>query len=182
MNEIWKDISDYEGIYQVSTLGRVRSLDRVGRQGHFLNGVILRQQLSKTGYYYVILKDGKSREKTMKVHRLVATAFLDNKENYPIINHKDENKTNNIVENLEWCTYRYNTIYGTGVQRGAKKQMVPVIQKTVDGVVVNVFDGMSVAAKETGISESKISMCCSGKRNRAGGYIWQKVEEPNEFN
>lgn len=175
MEEIWKDISGYEGIYQVSSLGRVRSLDRIGRQGRFLHGQILRGYVGRQGYRYVTLKDGKAREKTMKVHRLVATAFIKNPNNFPQINHKDENKTNNHVDNLEWCTQSYNMNYGTALERAASKTRNPVAQLSQNGFLIAVYAGMNVASDITGISESKISMCCSGKRNCAGGFIWKPL-------
>jgi hypothetical protein len=121
MAEIWKAVTGYEGLYEVSSLGNVRSLDRVIRSKH--NGTTLRKGRiltpfyeEKKGYYQVALsKDGK--EKKQRIHRLVATAFLDNPFNYTDINHKDEIKTNNKVDNLEWCTRKYNNNYGTKPQR-----------------------------------------------------------------
>ena len=121
MAEIWKAVTGYEGLYEVSSLGNVRSLDRVIRSKH--NGTTLRKGRiltpfyeEKKGYYQVALsKDGK--EKKQRIHRLVAVAFLDNPFNYTDINHKDEIKTNNKVDNLEWCTREYNNNYGTKPQR-----------------------------------------------------------------
>ena len=119
--EKWKPIAGYEGLYEVSNLGNVRSLDRVIRAKH--NSTALRKGRiltpfyeEKKGYYQVALsKDGK--EKKQRVHRLVAVAFLDNPFNYTDINHKDEIKTNNNVNNLEWCSREYNNNYGTKPQR-----------------------------------------------------------------
>ena len=121
MAEIWKAVTGYEGLYEVSSLGNVRSLDRVIRSKH--NGTTLKKGRiltpfyeEKKGYYQVALsKDGK--EKKQRIHRLVATAFLDNPFNYTDINHKDEIKTNNKMDNLEWCTREYNNNYGTKPQR-----------------------------------------------------------------
>lgn len=112
--EEWRDIKGYEGIYQVSNLGRVKSLGN----GKKRKEKILKQQ--KTGrwknYYKVILfKNG--IPKTKKIHRLVAEAFIPNPNNYPCVNHKDENPSNNFVENLEWCSYEYNNNYGTKNKR-----------------------------------------------------------------
>lgn len=114
MNEIWKDIPGHEGKYQVSNLGRVRSLNynRTGK-------IKLLKQGNVNGYKVVILyKDGK--KKTYLVHRLVAIAFLLNPNNLPIINHKDENPSNNNVNNLEWCTIAYNNTYGTARKRASE--------------------------------------------------------------
>lgn len=117
--EIWKDIKGYKGYYQVSNLGRVKSLDRysIDRRGgkHFLKGIILTPYLCK-GYLRICLHVN-GKQKQLAVHRLVAEAFIPNPNNYPQINHKDENKTNNTVDNLEWCTAKYNNNYGTRLER-----------------------------------------------------------------
>lgn len=120
LNEVWKDIKGYERLYQVSNFGRVRSLDRVlkNRWGNFCKkGVILTPLLFTKGYLGVRLYDGYGNGKTYRIHRLVAETFLPNPNNYPQVNHKDENKTNNRVENLEWCTLEYNINYGTRTTR-----------------------------------------------------------------
>ena len=113
--EIWRDIKGYEGLYQVSNLGRVKSLERYvkGKDGlRLVKEIIMSISVCRTnGYFKVILhKDGK--QKRYQVHRLVAEAFIPNPDNLPIVNHKDENKINNCVWNLEWCTYSYNLTYG----------------------------------------------------------------------
>lgn len=111
MQEIWKDIQGYEGFYQVSNIGRVRSVDRVDNRGHKRKGKILNVVIDNHGYQAVHLcLYGIS--KYHKVHRLVAVAFVINPKNFQQINHKDENKLNNCAENLEWCTARYNINYG----------------------------------------------------------------------
>lgn len=111
MNETWKDIKGYESAYQISNYGRVRSLDRTDALGRFKKGQIL--SIGDNGYGYKtvsLYKD--SKQKTMYVHRLVAQAFIDNPDNLPQVNHKDENTNNNNVDNLEWCTNEYNSNYG----------------------------------------------------------------------
>lgn len=126
MTEIWKAVKGYEGLYEVSNLGNVRSLDRpfknkqgiAIRKGRILTPFYEEQK----GYYQVRLsKDGKN--KTHRIHRLVASAFLDNPHNYTDVNHKDEVKTNNNVDNLEWCTRKYNNNYGTKPERTRKSMM-----------------------------------------------------------
>lgn len=111
--EEWRDIQDYDGKYQISNMGRVKSIrDRYGNPIE----KILRQIKDINGYLFVgLYKDGKRR--IYKVHRLVATAFLENQSNLPCVNHKDEKPSNNIVDNLEWCSYKYNSNYGTCIQR-----------------------------------------------------------------
>ena len=113
MNEEWRDIKGYEGKYQVSNLGRVKSL-KDSKENY--REKILSNSTDTRGYSNVNLyKNGK--RKLFKVHRLVAEAFIDNSNSYPLVNHKDENKQNNRVENLEWCTHEYNINYGTRSQR-----------------------------------------------------------------
>lgn len=121
MEEIWKDIPGYEGLYQVSNLGRVKSFDRYveydnGRGIHYHKGRFIKPSISPGGYRIIGLYKEKVR-RSAKVSRLVAEAFIPNPDNLPIVNHKDENKTNDTVENLEWCDIKYNTNYGTGIER-----------------------------------------------------------------
>lgn len=125
--EIWRDIEGYECLYQVSNLGRIRSLDRyVDRYTNhlikvFRKGRLLESHLDKDGYLLVTLCKN-NKVKLCRVHRLVAEAFIPNPNNYPIINHKDEIKDNNCVENLEWCTHKYNLCYGTRLERLSKSR------------------------------------------------------------
>lgn len=172
--EVWKDVPEFIGIYQVSNFGRVKSLDRINAQGNFSYGKILKQKIGKQGYPYVILKYG-PKQRTVKVHRLVAKAFIENPDNFPMINHKDENKTNNSVLNLEWCDAKYNVNYGSGIERAATKTRQPVAQIDINGEIVATYPGFNIAQQKTGVSESKISMCCSGKRKKAGGFQWKKL-------
>ena len=139
--EIWKDYKDYEGLYQASNLGRMRSLDRWVKGPNssirFCKGRILKPCTTKDGYLLVNLcKNGKV--KSFLVHRLVAEAFIDNTDNLPQVNHKDENPLNNVVSNLEWCSYSYNNSYGTRLERVRDKQIngkksKPDLQYTIDG-------------------------------------------------
>ncbi len=137
MIEVWKDIENYEGLYQVSNLGRVRSLDRIVGCGKQLKGKEKAIFQDKYGYSVVCLcKDGFAKH--WKVHRLVAISFLENPSNFPEINHKDENKENNRAENLEWCTTKHNINYGTRNEKvrialsGEKCYCHKLTQKQVD--------------------------------------------------
>lgn len=121
MEEIWKDIEGYEGFYQVSNKGRIRSLDRIvksdTRSSQFLKGSIKSLIQNKSTNYITVSLTKFGKTKSFYVHRLVAKAFIPNQDNLPQVNHKDESRTNNCVENLEWCDSKYNNNYGTKVDR-----------------------------------------------------------------
>jgi hypothetical protein len=122
MEEIWKDIKGYEGYYQVSNLGRVKSVARVIQRKskpYTVKEKILKARPDKDGYKYLVLCVN-CKTKTTSIHRLVAQAFIPNPDNLPCINHKDENPANNNVENLEWCTYSYNNTYNDLAHRRMK--------------------------------------------------------------
>lgn len=187
MEEIWRDIVGYEGLYQVSNMGRVRSLDRIGkgRWGYMpKKGVMLSQTTDTSGYKIVNLwKD--NIIKSPKVHRLVAQAFIPNPSNLPQVNHKDEVKTNNCVDNLEWCSVKYNNNYGTRIERvsnsmkgkhiNRKDWSKPILQFTKQGEFVAEYPSIREAVRQTGIIRQNISSCCNNKRNykSAGGYVWK---------
>lgn len=157
-----KDIKDYEGLYGITEDGRVWSY----RKNRFL-----KPQKTKTGYLYVQLSKN-NKVKNYKIHRLVATAYLENPLNLPCVNHIDECKTNNCVENLEFCTIAYNNIYGTRIERVAKS-----LSKKVICIETNeVFESIKEAAKTINYN-CHISDCCKGKRKTAGGYHWAYYEE-----
>ena len=113
MKEVWKDIEGYEGLYQISNFGKVFS---------FKSNKILKPFNDKKGYLKIELRK-ENRRKIYFLHRLVAMCFIENKNNLPYVNHKDENKHNNRVENLEWCTCKYNNNYGTRNSRISKKML-----------------------------------------------------------
>lgn len=173
MKEIWKPIEGYEGLYEVSNLGRVRSLPRATTKGK-----VLKPRLTKFGYARVNLwRNGKSR--LFLVHRLVAAAFISNPENKPQVNHIDENKANNCADNLEWCTNLENHNHGTINQRISATQTndpnksKPVAMFSKCGDLLGIFPSMSEAERKTGICPQCISCCCNGKYKSAGGYIWK---------
>lgn len=174
-NEEWRDIEGYDGYYQVSNLGRVRSVDRYlpfkGTIG-LRKGNILKQIFSNKGYKTLKLsKDGKN--KRYSVHRLVAETFIPNPNNLKEVNHIDEDKTNNNVENLEWCDTKYNINYGTRIERQKVKLSKPVLQFTLNGQFVAEYPSIIEAYRQIGIYQQSISECCKGKRKSAGGYIWR---------
>ena len=155
--ENWKDIEGYQGLYQISDKGRVKSL-------YFGKERILKPGNNGQGYLHVILcKNGKM--KYYKVHRLVCQTFIPNPNNLPEVNHKDENKENNSVHNLEWCSSKYNINYGTHNQRSAEKRSKPVLQFTKDGIFVNEWKSTIDVQKNLGYACGHISNCCNGKTN-----------------
>ena len=159
MDEIWKDKKDYEGHYQVSNCGRVKSI-KFGKER------ILKLIKNKDGYLYVNLYKN-SIKKKYKVHRLVAEAFIPNTNNYKEVNHKDECKTNNVVTNLEWCDRKYNNNYGTRTEKCSKK----VYQYTLDGQFVKEWPSTREAARN-GFNQGNVAACCRGELKTYKGYIW----------
>ena len=184
--EIWKDIENYEGKYQVSDLGRVRSLERdiYYQNGtiHHLKEKMLVQRIDKYGYMRVNLYlNGKI--KTILTHRLVAEAFIPNPENKPQINHRDEVKTNNVVENLEWCSAQENVNYGTRTARAVQNHKYPKLGNHPKAKAIfceelnKEFDCITSAGKELGVNINCIVGACKGKLKTAGGFHWRYADD-----
>lgn len=166
MTETWKDIKGYEGLYQVSNCGNV-----FGKRKE------IKQFKDKGGYLKVTLTDG-NKLKSFGVHRLVAQAFIPNPDNLPQVNHKDENKENNCVDNLEWCTAKYNSNYGTRNRRKSQsmingKKAKTVYQYSIDGQFIREWPSLSEIQRQLGFFESNICKCTLGQRKTAYGYIWK---------
>lgn len=171
MKEIWKDIHGYEGLYQVSNLGRVKSFRASAKLGS-PKEYILKASLINSGYEVVTLYKKDKREK-FQVHRLVASEFLENPNNFPCVNHKDENKLNNRADNLEWCSYLYNNNYGTARIRSVYTRAKPITQKTIDGLPLATYQSLHIAANLLGYEYSNLKNWC--KNGMGGGYSWEYV-------
>ena len=177
-NEIWKDVAGYEGLYQVSDQGRVKSLERKVR--HWRGGEriqkerILKPAVTQDGYLKVGLWAGGKR-KTLKVHRLVCQAFHKNPDNKQEINHVNEDKTDNRACNLEWCTRRENINHGSRNERVAKARSKLVGQYTRDGELIKIWPSTIEAQRQTGFNCGNISEVANGNRKTAYGYIWKYV-------
>lgn len=180
-NEVWLPIPGYEQ-YMVSNLGNVKSCAKVIRTGfgglHYQKEITLSQRTRENGYKVVDLSSN-GVKKTKYVHRLVAEAFIPNPNNLPCVNHKDENKSMNVVWNLEWCDYSYNLTYGTLPIRFREKRInrkdmsKHVIQMTLDGSVIAEYPSAREAERVTGIKCQNIGQCCLGRRKTASGFKWK---------
>ena len=182
MNELWKDVQGYEGLYQVSNLGRVRKLNYRNKPG---NIKALVPKTNNSGrLWFDLWKDGKN--KPMLAHRLVAMMFIPNPDNLPEINHIDENPKNNDVRNLEWCTgeenrRKYYENHPNQTKRPVRnysdkyknRQAMPVAQLTKDGSTVRFWKNTTEIRHEMGWNDSSIIRCCEGERKSAYGYIWR---------
>lgn len=173
--EVWKDIPGYEGRYQVSDMGRVKSLARVVSCGTWNKSQkerVLKPGLCK-GYKQVVLcKDGKREPRT--VHRLVAQAFLENSDGKPQINHKDGDKENNRASNLEWATCSENNLHRRRVLNGGGGKPARAVINLDTG---RLYPSVTAAAKATGQDLMGVLQVCKGRRNTAGGYRWAYAEE-----
>ena len=161
MVEEWRQIASYEELYSVSNIGRVKNQ----------SGLVLRQQ--NCGGHLCVYLHKNARRRKIYVHRLVAEAFIENPCNYPIVNHKDENGLNNIVSNLEWCSYSYNTNYGTCIQRRANACGKKILQYDMHGELIRSYKSIIEAAICLNIDSSSITKVLKGKRKGAGGYFWR---------
>ena len=169
--EIWKDIIGFEGMYQISNYGNVKSLKKKKQHSDYLlkpffikNGY-LKTQLSKNNVCYRPL-----------IHRLVAMHFIDNPNNYKEVNHKDENKTNNRVDNLEWCDRKYNVNYGTAKLREAKtKHKYFIEQYDLNNNFIKKWYSLKEIEIDTNYKKNNIQQNCLGNTKSAYGYKWKYI-------
>ena len=184
MEEIWKDIEGYEGLYQVSNMGNIKSMKRQSCDGRYsYEEFIKKPSYNNYGYKIIsLMKDRKS--KLFLVHRLVAKAFIPNPNKLPYINHKDECRDNNIASNLEWCTALYYSNYGSRNKKlsdlksgiyNRKDQSKPVLQYDKCGNFIARYASTCEAKRKTGLNQSNISACCRGVSNHktVGGFIFK---------
>ena len=204
MNEIWKDIADYEGFYQVSNFGRVKSLSRYAKCRNGNRSVsenILKPQPNGAGYYTVTLCKNGTIVKHL-LHRIIAIAFIPNPNNLPCINHKDANRKNNSITNLEWCTHKYNSNYhickdkqsafminryvtdeswkkscAERLNKYTTQMRKKVCQLDVDNNVIHIWESTLEAEQLGGYIHGNISACANGKRKTHHGYKWVWLNE-----
>ena len=175
MKEEWKDIKDYEGLYQVSNLGNVRSLDRYVNYKNIKERLIKGKEIKPVdagnGYMRVTLSN-KNKTRIYSIHRLVAEAFIPNPENKPEINHKKGRKNDNRASELEWCTHKENMEHAceTGLKQSKGKT---ILQYDLQGNFVKEWDSLTEAGKYTKTNKSHICQVCKKQRNKAGNYIWK---------
>lgn len=184
MKEVWKNIENYEGLYQVSNMGRVRSLTRIDARKHMRVGIILKGQVRNGGYTFVHLsKNGKC--KWYSVHRLVATAFIDKEDGKDIVNHLDNNPNNNNAENLEWTDFKGNMQHASkqgrmhynpeNLQKALESRKKPVIAYKDDK---KLFFESAMDAERFGFNHRHIASCCNNKYGYKThkGYKWRYAD------
>ena len=177
MNEQWSDIYGFEGLYQISNFGQLKSVDRVVYINHptkpyyrNIKGRILTPNKDKDGYLVYTLTNGEL-EKNMKIHRLVATAFVENSYGYEQVNHIDGNKANNTVENLEWCNNLYNQIHAYKI---GLKRTQPIAQVEINTYkIIKIFPSLPSIRDSLDVDLSTIIKVCKNKRSHHKGFIWR---------
>lgn len=173
MEEQWKEIPEFNGAYQISSYGRLKSVERTVKhpQGScVLKEKILSEVVNKRGYIeYQITHNGNHYSR--KAHRLVAEAFIPNVNNLPQVNHIDAVKTNNHVENLEWCDNQHNILHA--YEHGLNRRVHKIEQLDIDGKVVHVWQSSGEACRLAGYNRANIHAACKGKLKTYKGYIWR---------
>ena len=167
IKQVWRDIKGYEGLYQISNTGKVRSLNYRGIKG---KKKVLKGSKDRDGYHLIILSKN-NKQKTFKIHRLVAETFILNPNNFPCVNHIDENKINNCVWNLEWCNFKYNLEYSGNNKKGtqsSRKKILCIETKKI-------YNSITEASKDMNCDISNISKCLNGKTKTACGYHWKFI-------
>lgn len=192
MQEIWKPIKEYENLYMISNLGKVKSLDRITQNGSgkfIKKGRLLKNHINNKGYEYMYLKD-RERIKKVYVHRLVAQAFIPNPNNKKEVNHIDCNPLNNKVNNLEWVSHKENMAYMSKLGRSNKtgEWLEKIKQKNIENgksvlqidpntnEIINIFKTIQ-SVKENGYRQGDVCRCCKGIRKKHKGFIWRYIND-----
>ena len=162
--EVWKDVQGYEGLYKVSNLGKVKRLFKSGKEN------VLSGRADKDGYIEVILSKNQ-KKKTCRLHRLVALAFIPNPNGKKEVNHKDKNKQNNSVDNLEWVTTAENIRHSFAMGRNMYKRAIVQYTKAME--IVAHWESIREASRNLKIATSGIVGCCGGHLQTSGGFIWR---------
>lgn len=189
MKELWKDVRGFEGLFQVSSHGRVRSMSRLVLNKltgvvHLHKGIVLKQQKNGHGYMCISIQHTRKDKKRRYVHQLVAETFLENPNNFHDINHKNEDKADNRVENHEYCDRKHNVNWGTAIERKRLKmyentmtRFPNVIQYDKNMNVVAVYGNAGHASRVTGYNQGCICRCCRRERTFYKGFIWRYANE-----
>lgn len=178
-NEEWKPVKGYENRYMVSDHGRVKSLERIiealdGFERHYQEKFLKLKPNKVRGYTAVRLYDDKGNYKHIEVHRLVALHFLSNPDGLPIVNHIDQVRDNNHMDNLEWCSYAHNLLHRGAHRKGREKIKKKVFQYSLlDEEFIKAWPSATDCARETGIDRSGISHVCNGHKSHHAGFIWK---------
>ena len=178
--EEWKPIKGFEGLYEVSNMGRVLSLERMSTHGNMAGGIsyipvprkLIYRNITQGGYYHIVLHKNSKRYE-YSLHRIVALHFCDGYKRGLVVNHKNEIKTDNRASNLEWCTEQYNHSYGTARERTAKANWKGVAQYDSNGKLIATYNSGKEASEKTGFSRACISDWCRGAHPCKAGYIWK---------
>lgn len=180
MEEVWKDVPGFEGNYQASNLGRVRSLDKVvncSKGVRVKKGKILTHSITKYGYHRVVLYDNSIKRHILLVSRIIYETFVGPIPEGMQVNHIDENKNNNNRLNLNLLSAKDNTNWGTGISRRAKKQFKPVTKYLLDGTPFFTYFSIKYACEDNNIKSNHINMCCAGERKQCGGFKWRYAKK-----
>jgi hypothetical protein len=168
MEEKWVSIIGFYDKYFISNTGKVKSIN----YRNTTNTILLTSRVSKWGYQYIGLSKN-SKSYNFAIHRLVAKHFIPNPMNFEQVNHINEIKTDNRVENLEWCDRKYNINHGTGRARHAISCSKPIIQLSLDGQYIKHWESATIAETDTNVfDQGHISKCCKGQRKTHAGYKW----------
>lgn len=184
MEEIWKTIDGYEGYYEISSLGRLRSCDRTIEQGRNilrLKGRLMKPHICSTTGYYMTMLSKSGISKRFPLHRLIAKAFVPNPENKPLVDHINGNRTDNRIRNLRWCTNKENLTFPIASEnrilckQNVSKKVAQLDKTTLKAI--NVFRSVGEVKRQLGFAKQNIILCCNGVKPSSYGYKWKYISE-----